>query len=233
MNTGKNILLLNGSPKAGGGTSGALAGYLKDRLDGIGCNAEILSARSSISSQSRIEKLLEIAVSADAIALLFPLYIDSLPYTVTKALELIAEDEKLSVAGRSKQGLLAISNCGFPEAYQNGTALAICRQFAKETGRQWVGGLALGAGGAIDGQLNRAGRSTGKLKQSIGLAAAALAEGGVIPPEAVKLMAQPIISKWLYLWVAEYNWKRAAKKNGVWKKINDRPYKTTGKTHLK
>ncbi len=122
------------------------------------------------------------------------------------------------------KGLLAISNCGFPEAHQNVTALAICRQFAEETGMEWIGGLALGGGQSIDGRLEKLGRLAGNLKKSLDLAAAALVAGKPLPEKAEALMAMPLMPKWFYLWMAKMRGRRTAIKNGVWGRINDRPY---------
>lgn len=65
---------------------------------------------------------------------------------------------------------MAIANCGFPEANQNRFALAICEQFALETGIQWVGGLALGMGGNISGKsFDKLGSMVANVKKSLDL----------------------------------------------------------------
>ena len=90
--------------------------------------------------------------------------------------------------------MLAIANCGFPEAQRNATALAICRQLADEAGFAWAGGLALGEGGAIVGRsLAEVGGMAHNVVDALDLAAAALAAGEPAPTEAVALLARPFI----------------------------------------
>ncbi len=224
MNTKKRILLLNGSPKANGGTSGSMTVYLQKLLQERGCIAEILRVKQAIASPEGIGKLLSKTAAADILVLAFPLYIDSLPYPVIKVLELIAAQRNAS-APCKKQQFLAISNSGFPEAHQNETALAICRRFAKEADREWIGGLALGGGQAIDGRpLEKTGWLVRNIKKSLDLVADVLVEGHPLPPEAVRLMSKLVVPKWFYLWMGEAGGKHKAKRNEVWEKINNRPY---------
>jgi len=127
-------------------------------------------------------------------------------------MELIAKHRK-TTENPPKQRLLAISNCGFPEAHHNDTALAICRRFALESGIEWAGGLALGGGEAIHGRsLNDAGGMVRKVKKSLDLTAATLAEGKSVPEEAVKLMSKPFIPTWMYILFGGMRWKKQAKK---------------------
>ena len=120
---------------------------------------------------------------------------------------------------------MAVMNNGFPEAVHSHTALGIARQFALETGHEWLGGLALGMGGAIDGKpLAKKGRMVRNLSKALDLSAAALDRGQPVPAEAVDLMARPLMPTWLYTAVGNWGWKRQAKKNGVREKIMVRPY---------
>jgi hypothetical protein len=102
---------------------------------------------------------------------------------------------------------VAIANCGFPEAQHNATALAICRQFADDAGLAWAGGLALGEGGAINGQpLAKAGGMVHNVVAALDLAAAALAAGEPVPAEAVALMTRPFIPAWAYMLMGDVGW---------------------------
>ncbi len=225
MNAGRRILLLNGSPKANGGTSGAIVEYFRERLGERGCATGSLVVKQAVASPNGTERLLSEAASADTLVLAFPLYIDSLPYPVVKALELIAE-QRAGSTPRKTQQLLAVSNSGFPEAHQNETALAICRQFAREAGIEWAGGLALGGGQSIDGKpLEKAGWLTRNVRKSLDLAADALGEGLPLSPEAAELMSKPLVPGWLYVWIGESGGKRRARENRAFGRIADRPYK--------
>ncbi len=79
---------------------------------------------------------------ADAIAIVAPLYVDSLPA------ELIAALERLVHVRRGRPGhLLAVVNCGFAEASQNDVALDIYRLFARDAGLHWGAAWPLAAAG--------------------------------------------------------------------------------------
>ena len=125
----------------------------------------------------------------------------------------------------AKKRLAAICNCGFPEAEHTDTALAMCRQFARETGIEWAGGLGLGGGGYIDGKdLNERGGTVKKVKRSLDITADALCQGKAVPKEAIKLMSERLMPVWLYLLVGGSGWKKRARKNGAIDKMDDQPY---------
>lgn len=141
-----------------------------------------------------------------------PLYVDSLPAAVIRALEMI-KDYRLSQPVSSEPMLLAMINSGFPEAFQNNIALSILRKFAGDCGFRWAGGLALGAGGAVDGKpLKNAGGMVRNVIKSLDTAAAALAEGKEIPQEAAEMMAKPLMPKWMMPMMGCFMWKNAGLK---------------------
>ena len=220
----ERVLLLVGSAKRPRSTSESLGTYLCERLGERGFEAETLLLHRALKSDQGREELLAATDRADVIAIAFPLYVDSLPYLVIRAMELVAQHRQARGEGKS-QRLVAIANCGFPEAHQNDTALAICRQFAREAGFEWAGGLALGGGEAISGQpLPKVKGMARNVIKALDLAAAALAEGKPVPQEAVGAMAKPITPAWAYALLGGIGWKRQAKKHGAQKKLRDRPY---------
>ncbi|MFX1520593.1 MAG: hypothetical protein ACFFCD_11815 [Promethearchaeota archaeon] len=221
----KNALLLIGSPKGFKSTSNSLGTYLLDRLNERDFATEKLHIHRLIKSDKGKEDLLLAVNASDIIILAFPLYIDSLPASVIKAMEFIATRRR-TMTNLKKPKFIAISNNGFPEASQNDVALDICRIFAKESDFEWVGGLACGGGGSIDGRpLEDIGGMVRNVKKALELTAAAIADRSSVPKEAVDLMAKPLVPSWLYRWFANYGWKRQAKKHGVRNRINDQPYR--------
>lgn len=229
MNTQKRVLLLVGSPRRPKSTSESLGMYLLDRLNEKGLITEKISIHTSLKSDRGLDNLLSTVDRSDIIILAFPLYVDSLPAPVIKAMELISEHRKTTQETR-KQQLLAISNSGFPEASQNATALNICRCFALKLGFEWIGGLALGGGAAIDGRLLKdLGGMVRNIAKSLDITAVALAEGKPIPQEAVDKMAKPIIPTWLYMFFGGVGWKRKAKRYGAKKILRNQPYKNENK----
>jgi hypothetical protein len=228
----RRALLIVGSPKTKeASTSGVLGGYLLERLKERGWETESLTLRASLNRPEGEGELLARVERAGLILLVFPLYVDALPCLVTKALAVIAAHR----AGRepSAQRFVAIVNSGFPETFQNSAALAICREFAAQSGFTWAGGLALGGGGVIGGQpltqAKRSGPTVQFVTAALEMAAAALAEGMPIPAEAVRTFAKNripfVMWRWVYSWFAGKGFERLAAKNGVGKdKLLAQPY---------
>lgn len=219
----RRAVLLVGSPRTKKSTSNSLGGYLMEGLAARGIETETVYIHTSLSSPERMQSLLEKVNSADLTLLAFPLYVDSLPAPVIAALEKIAAHR----AGRAThQRFAAIVNCGFPEADHNATALAICSEFARQTGFAWAGSLSLGAGeGMVHGTpLNELDGRASVLKQALDLAAESLAQGQAIPRAAQTLWDKPFIPGWLYRWMGIYGWRQQAKQYGVENMLKRQPY---------
>jgi len=119
----------------------------------------------------------------------------------------------------------AIANCGFPEAYQCNTALAICESFARQAGFVWAGGMALGGGGMVRGfPLVEGGGKTILMRQALEMATEGLVQEGAIPHAAREGLAKPLIPHWLYWIVAWRRWKIDAKHYGATKLLKRQPY---------
>jgi hypothetical protein len=224
MNGARKVLLIVGSAKLQQSTSEVLGSYLLDKLVRRGWQSETRYAHKTIRPGEARSAVLASVDEADLVILAAPLFVDALPYPVTGMLEQIAEN-RAGRNTRTDQSLLCILNCGFPEAHQNETAIAICRQFARETGFEWAGGLALGAGEAINGRnLFKVKGLARNVIKSLDLAAQALADGKPIPQKAVDLMAKPLMPRWLYILMGTSRWKREAKTHGMHKNLLDRPF---------
>lgn len=220
----KQVLLLVGSAKRPRSNSEALGSYLCQRLAVEGYRAETLLLSRALRSQSRQAALLSATDRAGLIVLAFPLYVDSLPYLVVKALEQIAAHRQGWV-GEGGPRLVAVANSGFPEARHNDTALAICRRFAAEAGFRWAGGLALGGGEALGGRSPaEGGGMTRHVVGALDLAAAALAREEEVPPWAVEAMARPLIPARFYTWMGGLGWWLRARQHGVARRLRARPY---------
>jgi multimeric flavodoxin WrbA len=219
----RRAVLLVGSPRTRKSTSGALGGYLMKQLAARGLAVETVQIYTRFNTAARTRAALDLIDAADLVVLAFPLYVDALPAPVVAAMATIAAHR----AGRtSGQRLAAIANCGFPEAAHNATALAICAEFARQTGFAWAGELALGAGeGMVHGApLEELGGRAISIMQALDLAADALAAGGAIPQAARDLLARPIIASWLYEWMGALGWFMQARQYGAHLAIRRRPY---------
>lgn len=219
----RRAVLLVGSPRTKKSTSASLGGYLFEQMRARGVETKTIQIYTSLNSQERMKAMVDAISNADLFVLAFPLYVDSLPAPVISALEKIAAHRK---DNQSHTLFAAISNCGFPEAKHNATALAICKEFAREAGLVWMGSLALGGGQElIHGvPLSEMDGRAIPLKKSLELAAEALAAGQPIPQPAHDLFAKPVIPNWMYKLFGGHGWKQQAKKYGKEKSIKRQPY---------
>ncbi len=232
----RRALLIVGSPKTNApSTSNVLGSYLLDCLGGRGWETESLTLRAALGREEGGAALLDAARRAGLILLVFPLYVDTLPYLVTKALTMIAAGRRTTPAA-PPQRLAVVINSGFPETHQNAVAMAICREFAAQNGIAWAGGLALGGGGFVGTEpltaTKRSGLPVSHVIQALDLTAAALAEGRPVPAQAVRLMAKsPVLAvpfavwRRIYLHFGGKGFEQLAAKNGIGKdRLLDRPY---------
>jgi len=230
MNNIKNAILLIGSPKGKNSSSASLGGYLLNKIEEYDISTETVHLHSGIRTEAKRVKFLEKIEKTDLIILAAPLYVDTLPAKVIKALSLILEnriEENLdNVDSEKRQSFAAVVNCGFPEAEQNETALRVYEQFAKEAKLNYLGGISIGMGGAVSGKsLSDMGGMTKSLIKGFDQAAEELAKNQKLSDSVIDKTSKPMMSqKWLYTLVGNLSWRFQALRNGVYRKINDKPY---------
>ena len=219
--------LIVGSPKTlSNSTSSVFGNYLLDQLKGHAWETESLTLKASLCTKQGEADLLAAVDRADLLLFAFPLYIDALPFLLTKALELIANHRHKGDHVRL-QRLFAITNNGFPESYQNNPALLICRNFATASGITWMGSLALGAGeGLIGGEplkpRNTQGLPCMHITEALKATVEALAQGQTVPIEAIRgIRRTPIpytpflIWRWFFAFYGNKWWEKRAAGHGV------------------
>jgi len=225
----RRALLLVGSPKTRKSTSHSLGEYLFEQLEAQSIQTETIYLHTVLRSPARMQALLDAVDAADLLTLAFPLYCDSLPAPVIEALERIAAHRQRRDPSH-RQLFTAIANCGFPEAYQCDTALAICEIFASQAGFEWAGALALGGGGMVNGfPLVEGGGKTIRMRQSLDLAAEGLVQGGAIPQAAREGLAKPLIPHWAYWLVSFQRFYLDAKRYDATKLLKRKPYLSKAK----
>ncbi len=218
----QHLLALVGSPRAKS-TSEMLARYLCAGLAARGWQTNVQQISPAIRQAGRWSALEQQFLRADVIALVFPLYVDSLPAATTLALERLAAVHRAG-APRQTQRLLAVVNCGFFEAQQNDVALAICQQFAVETGLSWSGGLAIGGGGALNGRSLQTDKMVMPLATALNMAVDAVHAGAEIPAEALALARRKLMPSWLYFTMANLGMRLGALRQHNLRRINAQPY---------
>jgi multimeric flavodoxin WrbA len=224
MNSPKTALLLIGSPRIDKSTSASLGNYLVSRLEEFGLISEKLFIYRIVNHAEMIRNLFQSIENADLIILTFPLYVDSIPAPVIKIMELIKEN-RVTLKNKKSQNFIAIVNSGFPEASQSSVALQICKIFSKESGFLWKGGLALGAGGAVNGAplLERSGMLRNVIK-GLDITAEALKDDKEIPQEAIDLFSKKFIPNIIYRSFGNLGWRIQARQYRGRQKLKAKPY---------
>jgi hypothetical protein len=224
MSKNESALLLVGSPKGKKSTSASLGNYLISKLEELGMQCETKYIHRLVNREEKILELFKLIENADLIILSFPLYVDSLPAPSIKAMELIKEErDKLEI--QKSKNFIAISNSGFPEASQSIVALKICKNFSKDCGFIWKGGIALGGGGAINGiPLEERGGMVRNIIKGLGITAQALNDSKEIPQEAIDLISKKIIPSSIYRMFGNFGWKIQARRFHGQKKLYKKPY---------
>jgi multimeric flavodoxin WrbA len=222
MTETKLTLLLVGSPRGETSTSASLGTYLLKLLEESGSTTAKGLIHRFVNRSEKIEELLSLVNNADLIILSFPLYVDSLPAPVIKAMELIRDNR--NEKQRQNQDFIAISNSGFPEASQIEVALEICKNFAEEVNFNWMGGLALGGGGAVNGRpLEERGGMLRNVVKGLEITAEYLSKGEDIPNEAIELVSKSIIPSGMYKMMGNLGWRIQARRYGALKRMKDQP----------
>lgn len=215
-------LLVVGSPRGRRSTSESLGSYLLARLALAGFAP--CTVRPAAPGHDSPTDLAAEARAAALVILSFPLYWDSLPAPLIRALEGLRGVRKNGKSGPGPR-LVALVNSGFPEAVQSEVALGICRCFAGETGFRWAGGLALPGGAALDGKpLTELGGRARRIRRALDLAGDALAADGDIPAAAIDLLARPVAPPALYRLIGSAGWFLQARRHGTWGRLGARPY---------
>lgn len=219
----RRVTLLVGSPRTAS-TSLVIGEYLLAELQKFGWESEIHRIFPALDSAETWRALSNAVADADLVVLAFPLYVDSMPSGVIRALEKLANERSIRPENKPQQ-FLAIVNSGFPEAVQIQTALAIAGRFAQEAGFEWAGGISIGGGGSINGKpLDEFGKMVHHLKLGLEHAAEALQNGRAIPEDATDLSIHFPIPKRLTIPIANLMWWFQARAHETQKRLREMPY---------
>jgi multimeric flavodoxin WrbA len=211
---GRVALLIGSAKPKGTSISETLARSLAKRLGRAGVAAELHFATEFVHEDPRVLASAGAIAACDIFVLVTPLYVDSLPALATHALELVARSRR---GPHASARFVAVVNCGFPEPEHARTALRIARHFANEAGYAWGGGLPLGGAGIVTpgAPLDEPHGPVAHVVRALDLAAAALAAGHPLPPEAIEAMASTPMPDAVYRLAGELGFRREAYRNAV------------------
>jgi multimeric flavodoxin WrbA len=209
-----NALLLIGSPKPNASASRSFGEALLTRLADRGAATRVSRVTPSFRSTDLLARLLDDVGWADLVVLSFPVYVDSLPAPLMRLLEAWADAAAAApAAGLRAKRLVVLTQCGFPEADQCQTAIAVCREFCREAGVEWAGALAFGTGGALEGRaIERSplARAVPAFEQAVD----ALTAGREIPAAAIGAVGRQFAPTWAYTMFGGLLWWRVARRRG-------------------
>jgi len=209
----KRLLLLNGSSRKNG-TSFSFARTLKMLAENSGNTAEIIHVIDYFDGKEKLENLKDLILKSDIIAMVAPLYADTLPYFDIWLLEKLAGECGNELSGRS---FFAVGQCGFPDITRIEPMLDTCRFFAGETGMKWLGGLAYGGGAILNGAfLENLGKKGEKITLGFKLALQDVLRGEKISSRSQELITVKIPGI-LYRPLAAFlnsNTRKLARKSG-------------------
>ena len=206
------LFAINGSPKPTDSVSGALIKCVEDVLQ---IRATVFQAIQLIGQDNASDALSSIC-RADVLLIVFPLYVDSLPAPLIKALTMME-----AAASRPLPRVYAICNCGFHEAAHITPALRMIESFAQRCGMTWGYGVGIGAGGIIPAQKNLAKGMTANAHAAL----VELAEAIQNDRCGLKnVFITPKIPRWMYQIGGNLMWNRLAKEHGVKKDIRATPH---------
>jgi hypothetical protein len=229
----KNIVLISGSPKAQKKTaSGFLTESVGSHITGDDSVKTVIDVRQSLlRSKKNPDSLLEDfrAMSlADAMIIVFPLYVYCLPGLLMRFLTDYHAFWK-SAKAKGEQcncpKIYPIVNCGFPEPAINSDAVRVVKSFAGHIEADFRFGVMIGGCGMLLGAKDTS--IIKKLMSELGNAFDAIADDiqSDGPPKTVTIEAAPKFPKCRYYFMGDMGWSKMAKQNGLKKKdLYRRPY---------
>ena len=200
---GKTVLL-NGSMRSKTGNSAKLAKQLAARIDK---EVESIDLKDYLKDLSGLVKRLE---DAPAIVFCIPLYVDGLPSQVIRLME---KFEREYSGGKKK--IYVLANMGLYESSQLVNLFSAVTQWSHRMDFDYCGGLGVSAGELIGGLMELIPFGKGpvrKIAEGMDLLARAVNSEG----RTYDIYAEPEgIPKWLFIQIANINWNRTAKQNGI------------------
>lgn len=220
-----SVAVLQVSPRPPGvSTSQAIWQYLQPSLSAGAVDVQVVAATEFVRGASIAQAAAQRCAQADLLVILGPLYWDSLPYPGLLALEHIRAARQQSRLKPAR--LVSVLNCGFAEPEQFRFAFGLLREFAREAGYTWAGGLPVAGGEAIAGRsLDRLGMLVRPLRKALDSAVPALVAGGVVPTAACEAAAVQTTPGLLYRFFGWWGWHMKRRAHGLGaKEVHAKPF---------
>ena len=200
--TGK-VILLNGSMRNINGNSAKLARTLSSRLKAV---SEIVDLKPYLND---LDGLINILDEAGTIVLCVPLYVDGLPSRVIKLME------RMEQRHTGPKRIYLLANIGLYESSQLDNLFGAVKRWCSKADYKYCGGLGISAGelmGTLMEAIPFSRGTTKKASQGMDLLARAIDNDETVADIYAEPFAFP---RWLYVWIANTNWNRTSRKNGI------------------
>ncbi|MCR5449777.1 MAG: hypothetical protein K6F23_10305 [Solobacterium sp.] len=203
VRTGRTVLL-NGSMRSVSGNSAKIARLLRKLMTK---ESEIIDLKPYLNDLPALVQELE---TAETIILCLPLYVDGLPSQVIRLMETFEKD----YTGGSKK-IYVSANMGLYESSQLANLFSAVRQWCSVMGFAYCGGLGVSAGellGVLMDILPAWLGPSSKAYQGMKKLVSAVEQGETV----TDIYAEPFMfPRSLYIRIANTNWNRTARKNGI------------------
>ena len=224
------IVIISGSPKAPGkAVSDILAKETAEALQELrGAQPRVINIRRTLSKHHTEQAFAEMA-QADALIIIFPLYVFCLPGITMRFLQQYKAYADSHPEAKGDMSVYAVVNCGFPEPEINGEAVQVISRFAGAIGARFRCGVMIGGGGMLG---NPIGPTKKKLKEYRGVVRRIGEDITANRTDKMQdILLDAPISRKLYFTFGNIGWKWQIRKNG--KKSEElyaKPYQPTQNT---
>ena len=222
------MVVLAASPKPQGqAASDRLAQIAAETLRGETADVQIIHAGETLAKEKTDEAFAAMA-AADALIVVFPLYIFCLPGLTMRFLQRYWQ-YALQLPARKQTAVYSVINCGFPEPEINGEASRVVGRFAQAVGGRYGFGILIGGGGMAAMQASPVKRMLAEYREALLRIRAEIEAGTCAPAENVNLRIR--FPRRLYLFMGNVGWRRWVRRYGG--KVSDlyaRPYQPADDT---
>ena len=222
MNNIKKAVVIAASPKPQGKAASDLLAHLAaETLRGDALDVQVVNARKAIDTGATGEAFAAMA-DADALVIVFPLYIFCLPGITMRFLQMYKAYADALPTHKTPL-MYAVVNCGFPEPEINGEAAHVIKRFADAIGARYRFGILIGGGGMAAMNVSPVKRMRAQYIAALRRIRVEIETASLPPVETVHLRIN--FPRRLYFIMGNMGWRRWIRKHG--KKPRDlkaRPY---------
>jgi hypothetical protein len=218
MNIVKRVAVIAASPKTtGSSVSGFLAAHAGDIMKDSSLDIRIFSVRESLTKKQTTEAYAYMD-GADALLIIFPLYIFCMPGILTHFLQDYHDYLKALSGYGAKPFVYTVVNCGFPEPEINEEAVRVIGSFSRRIGAQFRFGVMIGGGGMVLGA--QGSPMVKKMTADIDGAFVRMKEEILTgsPGSSENILTSAKFPRRLYYFAAGIGWNSSARENGLKKK---------------